>query len=146
MRLIKKICHQIKSSDSKGITILLVIIILSSILSIGLGIFNVIYGQIMISGEIANSFVAFYAADQGIEKMLYLDRITYIGSTYGMCQASPGVPCYIETQSAAINGGCYDVSVSKTVAPIATELKVLGQFPCSANPNRIVKRGFNLTY
>lgn len=125
---------------------LLVIAILSSIMAISIGIFNIIYGQIRISGEIADSFLAFYAADQGIERMLYLDRITNIGNQYGICPAS-GVICYQEIGTAAVSGGCYDISVSKTAAPnITTELKVLGQYQCGATPYRIIKRGFNLTY
>ncbi|MDP3710122.1 MAG: hypothetical protein Q8R29_00135 [bacterium] len=132
--------------SKKGITMLLVVTILSSIMAIGLGIFNVIFGQIRISGEIADSFLAFYSADQGIEKTLYLDRITYVGNTYGVCISTPGIPCYTETGVSASSGGCYDLSVSKTTSPATTEIKVLGQYRCGTNPSRIIRRGFNLTY
>lgn len=137
-------------SLNRGITMLLVVAILSALMSVSLGIFNLIYGQIKISGEIADSFLAFYAADQGIEKTLYLDRIVYINDPYnypyGICQNSPGAPCYTQTQIPAMSGGCYDLSVIKTTSPPGTEIKVLGQYRCGVNPNRVIKRGFNLTY
>ena len=128
---------------NRGITMLLVVAILSALMSISLGIFNIIYDQVRISGEIADSFLAFYSADQGIEKNLYLDRITNISSPYGMCSGE-GDPCYTESGASALAGGCYDIAVKKLAS--ATELKVLGQYPCTAGSLRIIKRGFNLTY
>ena len=130
-------------SEKKGITMLLVVAILSAIMSISLSIFNIIFDQVRISGEIADSFLAFYSADQGIEKNLYLDRITNISSPYGICSGE-GDPCYSETSTAASAGGCYDIAVKKLAG--ASELKVLGQYPCGAGSLRTIKRGFNLTY
>lgn len=132
-----------KRNKERGVTMLLVVAILSSLLSISMGIFNVIFGQMRISGEIADSFVAFYSADQGIERTLYIDRISDIANPYGICPA-PGANCYVETGASTVSGGCYDLSVNK--AGGATEIKVLGQYRCGANPTRVVKRGFNLVY
>src|SRR3989338_10000544 len=52
--------------QKQGITLLLVVVLLSAILSISIGIFNVVYGEFRISGEVADSFRALYAADEGI--------------------------------------------------------------------------------
>lgn len=127
-----------KAAQEQGITLLLVVAILSSLLSISLGIFNIIFGQIRISGEIADSFVSFYAADQGIEKILYRDR-----QLKEICPV-PSMSCYTETGSAAFSGGCYDITVNKV--GVDTQIKVLGQYRCGTNPSRVVKRGFDVTY
>ncbi len=133
---------------------LLVVAILSAIMSISLGIFNIIFDQVRISGEIADSFSAFYSADEGIEKTLYLDRITYINNPFGICGITPGISCYTTPPpplgTVAAAGGCYQVTIDK--APGSTALKVIGQYPrkIGANPCeesfRVIKRGFNLTY
>lgn len=135
----------LKRKREKGITMLLVVAILSSLLSISVGIFDVIFGQIQLSGEISDSFSAFYAADEGIEKTLYLDRITNINNPLGICAGTGGgAGCYTALAVNAQSGGCYDIAVDKVGA--STNLKVLGQYRCGANPVRVVKRGFNLTY
>ncbi len=150
-KMFKKILRNFLKSlaaKKKGITLLLVVAILSSLMSISMGIFNIIFGQIRISGEIADSFLAFYAADQGIERILYLDRVTHVNDTYGICTGA-GIPCYQEFNVPAISNGCYDITVNKTSVPVTTEIKVLGQYtgkPGCSIANRVVKRGFNLTY
>jgi len=122
----------------EGITLLLVIILLSAIMSISLGIFNVVLGELKISGEISDSFVAFYAADQGIERVLYLDR-----NLQAVCQV-PGPDCFTDTNVPVESNGCYTARVSK--AGNTTDIIVAGQYRCGLNPTRVVKRGFEVTY
>src|SRR3990167_324040 len=62
-----------------GITLLLVILVLASLMTISIGIFNVAYTEIVISRELTSSFRALYAADQGIEYMLYHAFVTHPG-------------------------------------------------------------------
>lgn len=134
-----------RNKSEKGITLLLVVVILSALSSVSLGIFNIIYGQIKISGEIADSATAFYSAEQGVEKTLYLDRTSYKTNPYGICGSTPGFPCYSESQTESVSGGCYDLAVNKDAGG-TTDIKVLGQYRCGINPLRVVKRGFGLTY
>ncbi|MBI2640457.1 MAG: hypothetical protein HYW91_01065 [Candidatus Sungbacteria bacterium] len=126
------------SSGERGITLLLVVVILSVLFSISIGIFNVVLGQIKISGEIADSFVAFYAADQGIEKMLFRDRIT------GEICPTPGINCFPAQTFDTESGACYTIRVSKTGGN--TEIITSGQYRCGTNPLRVVKRGFQVNY
>ena len=58
----------------KGVSLYLTVIILAILLAISLGISTILLGQMKIIGEIGKSVVAFYAADTGIEKMLYNDN------------------------------------------------------------------------
>lgn len=138
-------------SNNKGITLLLVVVILSALLSISVGVFNVVYGEILISGEIADSYRAFYAADRAVDKFLYLDR-------------SPNNPNQVPQDGDSENtiftvpdsSACYEVRIFKTPASILANcgvpagvgvcIKSFGQFRCGVNPVRLVRRGFMVTY
>ena len=119
-------------SREQGIALLLVVVLLSAMLSISFGIFAIIFGQILISGEIADSFIALLAADEGIERTLYLDRIQ-----------GPLAGEYTENATVA-SGGCYTVLVTK--AGVNTTITISGQYRCGDNPARVVKRGFEVRY
>lgn len=132
-------------NSQTGITLLLVVVILSAILTISIGIFNVIYGEILISGEIVDSFIAFYASDEGIEKTLYRDKVQndplfIAGGEY--CEGDTSCPT-ITTPISIESGACYKFRIVKTAV---TEIFATGQYRCGADDLRIVKRGFRLEY
>src|SRR4030042_6287150 len=60
-----------KNKNSKGISLLFVVMIMGVILAIGLGISGILVRQTRMTGEIGYSVVSFYAADSGIEQELY---------------------------------------------------------------------------
>ncbi|GEM_PF-1741437 len=125
--------------QQQGITLLLVIVLLSAILSISVGIFNVVLGEFRISGEASDSFRALYAADQGIERTLYRDR-----RQQGLCTVAEGTDCFVAEGVGVPSEACYTVRVSK--ASGATTIVIAGQYRCGSNPARVVKRGFEVTY
>ncbi|MDP3778882.1 MAG: hypothetical protein Q8R30_02400, partial [bacterium] len=55
-------------SEKKGVTLLFTVVLLSVFLSFGLGIINILLGQIIISGQAGQSFDSLYAADRGLER------------------------------------------------------------------------------
>ena len=55
----------------KGLSLLFVVLIMSVILSVGLGLSGILIQQTKTIGEIGHSVVSFYAADSGIEGELY---------------------------------------------------------------------------
>jgi len=140
----------------QGITLLLVIILLSAVMSIGLEIFNIVIGELKISGEISDSFIAFYATDQDEERMLYLDRV--VGPAADGFTIDDG----IGNSAVLASGGCAKVIIYKTPDSIATGCKLtienqnlqgittcirgFGQYRCGSNPPRVVKRGFIVIY
>jgi hypothetical protein len=126
------------SKNKDGTSLLLVVVLLSAMLSISLGVFNLVFGQIRLSGEIADSFVSFFSADQGVEKILYRDRVLK-----NICTA-PGTNCFVEGPINVSSGGCYSIRVSKNGGN--TELVTVGQYRCGANSPRVVKRGFQVNY
>lgn len=119
---------------------LLVIVILSALLSISIGIFNVIFGELRISGEVADSFIALYAADRGMERTLYRDRV--LGDT--------SVTNGESTVAAESSDGCYAISVGKSEVQcgtgVGTCIVSTGQYRCGLNPARLVRRRFIIDY
>jgi len=126
-----------KIKNSEGITLLLMVVILSALLSISVGIFNVVLGQIQISGDLNDSFIAFYAATEAMEKVLFMDR------NLGICTGASGDPCAQGPINIA-SGGCYKMRVVKSASD--TSLETVGQYRCGASPSRVVKRRLLLTY
>lgn len=139
-----------KNNNKKGITLLLVIVILSALVSISAGIFNVILGELMISGEIGESYVALYAADRAIDKFLYLDRSTGGGSLGGLRDGD-----LEDTTATPSSNGCYTVKIIKGPLNIGSQcnttdalvcIKSVGLSRCGTASSRLVKRGFMVLY
>ena len=57
-----------------GVSLIITFFILTIILAIVLNISALLYSGIKITRNIGNSVLAFYAADSGVEKLLYYDR------------------------------------------------------------------------
>ncbi len=121
-------------TDSRGITILLVLLIVSSLLVISTSIFNFVIAELRISGALNDSFYAVYAADEAMERALYQDRIegSYVG---------PGVFTITDT---ALNGSCYTATITKTETE--TTIKTVGKYQCTAGSPRQTQRSFEVRY
>ena len=87
--------------SQKGISLLLAIFILTFTLGIALGTATILIRQIEIMREIGYSSVAFFAADSGIERVLYEDRSS------GLSDGETRSDCFLE------NNACYDVKFNK---------------------------------
>lgn len=139
-----------KKKRNRGISLLLVVLVMSTLFSIGVGIANTVFGYLKLSGEAADSYISFFAADESIERVLYLDRIKYAAT--GICVAMGnnfGNDCY--TNSGDVSGaggnvptGCFNLAVDQT--PVNTNILASGQYRCGANASRVVKRAFEVLY
>ena len=138
-----------KKTRKSGVALLLVMSILAALSSISFAMFNIAFSQIQIAGELSDSFIAFYAADEGIERMLYEDRVNPANLCSGF-----GSPCYTNGNSTfvtvnALDGGCYYAELTKTDSGggvAENTLKVTGQSVCGTGVSRFVRRAFELTY
>ncbi|MBI2055630.1 MAG: hypothetical protein HYT42_01930 [Candidatus Sungbacteria bacterium] len=121
-----------------GFTLLLVILVMSAILSISIGIFDLTYGESRISGEVGDSFLALYAADQGVEKTLYDDRVSdTICPGSGSCSYGPvSIPF--------ANGSCALVRLSRSGGGDTTVVST-GQYRCSPS-DLSTKRAISTSY
>ena len=61
--------------SQKGVSLYLSLMIMAIILAIGLGLATIFVSRLATLREIGHSVVSFYAADTGIEQILYLDEI-----------------------------------------------------------------------
>lgn len=86
-----------KKISQKGVSLYLALLIMAVLLSIGLGISAILFGQIKIIRGIGDSIVAFYAADTGIEEVLYRGAAVSgnleNGASYSTRVLAPGPDC-----------------------------------------------------
>lgn len=74
------------NNSQKGVSLIITFFITIIILFVVLAISAILYSEIKIIRNIGNSVVAFYAADSGVEKVLYYDRQELpAGAERGIC-------------------------------------------------------------
>ncbi len=87
----------------KGVALYIALVISMFVLSLALGMSVIVFSQMKMMGEIGHSVVAFYAADTGIEKALYMKWKEDIGN-------------WATTESVSIGGGAsYNVSYNSPI-------------------------------
>lgn len=139
--------------NQRGVTLLLAIFISTIAISLGLGIFAIIFGELGISGSAKNSFIALYAADSGAECALYWDIkqqafSTTTSSTINCADKDfvvGGSP--LSTFDLTLpNDSCAHVQVQK--GDDGTTVTSLGSNNgCdSTSPSRTVQRGLEVQY
>lgn len=97
----KKIVLSENFAQKKGISILLVVLVMSVVLSISFGISSLLIQQIKMMRELGFSVNAFYAADSGIERTLdnlYIpsdldERSVIAGAAFEVVVCNPGEVC-----------------------------------------------------
>ncbi|MBI3627447.1 MAG: hypothetical protein HY220_01700 [Candidatus Sungbacteria bacterium] len=129
------------TKTKEGITLLLVILVLSALLTISFGIFNISFTEFRISGDLQSSFKALYAADQMLEYGLYRDRVQADCAADG---SSCSVPTNISSPNPLASGACATLSITRNSGQ--TTVTSVGQFDCIAGSLRLVKRAFRVTY
>lgn len=135
------------TKKEEGVILLLVVIILTAIFSISIGVFGVIIRQVSTSETFESSNIAFYAADQSIERLLYRDR----QENDFPCASFPCTTIIPEQLTAS--GGCMSTSTITKIAnsvpppPSITQISVRGlNTPCGTVTERTVARAFLTTY
>ena len=106
----------------RGVSLLLTVVILSLVLAISIGIFDVVWTELILSGNIRSSTFALYAADEALERTAYIDRI--LGSVCSTMEEN----CFVSPLEPASNGACGQVSVSKIISTGFTEITAVGQY------------------
>ncbi len=137
---------------NKGITLLLAMFVSSIAITLGLGVFTLLFGELGLAGTSKDSLVAFSAADSGVECALYWDTrqnafatdhtstITCDNdsSTVG---GSSGISNFTVSFS---DGSCANVQVTKSGGN--TRISSLGQNICGGSPATSVQRGLEVNY
>ena len=136
----------------RGVTLLLAIFISALAISLGLGIFTIIFGELGLSGTFKQSLVALYAADSGIECALFWDIKQQAFST----STSNSINCAGNTVFVGgstlstfdlnlSNNSCAHVRLQKTGSE--TIITSLGEnIACGLTGPRTVQRGLEVKY
>lgn len=101
-------------THNRGVSLLLTLLIMAAILVIAFGVSRLSIGEIKLSRDISRSIIAYYAADAGIERAVYEERIEGGASDIPDCsiELGNGSSYGIQVQGNIIKSiGCYkDIS------------------------------------
>ena len=89
------------TKNQKGVSIFLALVVMTVFLAISLGLSVLLLGETRIIRGMGYSVIAFYAADTGVEEMLYLD-LKCQGS---YCDDDPGDICIDEPECSGLRSG-----------------------------------------
>ncbi|KKT30110.1 hypothetical protein A3G55_02205 [Candidatus Giovannonibacteria bacterium RIFCSPLOWO2_12_FULL_44_25] len=141
----------------KGVTLLLAVFISTIAISLGLGIFAIIFGELKISGSAKESLIALYAADSGVECALYWDlaegafsitsppaSVNCVGDDHPVVFDAPFSRFTFDVQLTE-SDSCAHVRVEKPSE--VTTVTALGENTgCGSASARTVQRGFEVKY
>jgi hypothetical protein len=154
----------------RGIALLFTLLIIGVAISLSVGVFNIIIGELEIGEGARESTRAFFAADSGVECVLYWDlkeqafvfgsgnegAITCAGASFQLtrscatpfCEQVDGKNATVYQNSAALtlgNGACASLTVIK-FEDGASRIAALGENTCDPAATRIVQRGIEVNY
>ncbi len=102
-------------NSKKGVSIIFAVFLLSFISLLAFGVSGILLRQVKIMREIGYSVVSFYAADSGVEAVLYDDRkLGHLPDNYSI------------SASFNENGASYDVTFTRDAG--VTTIKSIGGF------------------
>ncbi|NOY35895.1 MAG: hypothetical protein GXP44_03215 [bacterium] len=161
--------NEVKKMNT-GFTLILSLLITSIVLSVGLGVFDIIFREMALSGSGMESQKAFYAADTGEECSMYWD-LKHPGFTYSVFATSSdsvsptnGVLCNEKDIAASwiitdltptsattefklefANGSCANIFVIKDSGSVKIESRGYN-FTCDSVDPRKVERALRVSY
>lgn len=112
-----------------GAALVLSVLVLWMLLAIALGIATLFIGELRISGDVAASVTALYAADSGIECFLFENRIV-LSAACGTLTTAICDPALVP-DAALLNGGIYG-KVKEVKTGTLCELEATGTFQGSS--------------
>ncbi|MEK7480638.1 MAG: pilus assembly PilX N-terminal domain-containing protein [Patescibacteria group bacterium] len=157
---------------NRGIALLFTLLIISVAVSLSIGVFNIIVGELEIGEGARESTEAFYAADSGVECILYWDlkehafvfnqekAITCANISFANKFARTSVADYRGGGPATVytgpacpagdalilgNGSCATLKVIKFTSG-ASRLESLGENTSNPAVTRVVQRGIEVNY
>ena len=135
----------------KGITLLLAVFVSSLTLTLGLGIFTLLFSELEFSGTAKESLVAFYAADSGIECAIFWDIER---DAFATSSSNSTITCDGDSSTFNPSGGfttftiqfndrsCATVEVTKGANTVIVSQ---GKNICADSP-KTVQRGLRVNY
>ena len=133
---------KIHTTKQKGVSLIITFFIMIIVLAVVTSISILLYSGVKVIRNVGNSVVSFYAADSGVEKVLYYDRQVYYGTARrGLCSMetycssdgsvnNPGVDHikYCNLVNATMNSGsdCNPVTCTNCTVTFSTNFSESG--------------------
>lgn len=135
------------AEPERGAVLLIAILVASVAFSVGLGIYNRTYKELLFASFWKQTQVAFAAADSGRECALYWDlhpatTATCFGTSFPWNAAAPVFP----PGDIPVSGGCVNVAITKSAVYPFTTVAVRGYNTCDPADPRRVERGLSESY
>ena len=89
----------------KGFVLLYAVLISSIALTIGLGAFALVYGELVLAGNARDAMIAIYAADAGIECATYWDYNFVAAKVFDNDGPPAPIFCFGDTAGKMVGGG-----------------------------------------
>ncbi|MEK7503276.1 MAG: hypothetical protein AAB556_02410 [Patescibacteria group bacterium] len=137
--------------NKKGITLLLAVFVSSLTLTLGMGIFTLLFGQVGFSSTARESLLAFYAADSGVECAIFWDTQNNSFATSTTSSISCDGESFTVGGASGLSrftvnfndGSCAEVEVVKS---LETTITSLGKNICQAGSAKTLQRGLRVNY
>jgi len=140
------------STKQKGAVLLIAILVSSVALTVGFGVYNRTYKELLFASFWKQTQIAFSAADEGLECVLYyqihttVSPVTCFGVTIAPATWTPGN----STTGSGFNldvpsGGCVNIRVAWNGTATTTEARGYNDACGSTNPRR-VERGLGFSF
>jgi Tfp pilus assembly protein PilX len=145
-------------NKNNGFVLMIVLLLVSVVLVVGLGVFDIILGEIALSIAGRESQKSLYAADSGIECALYWDlkQMAFNSSSYTINCAGRQIQNNMIASTTTFdlvfeNGACAQVTVDKVFSPVTTitsrGYNISGESGfCDSNSSRKVERAMRNAY
>jgi len=131
------------NNSQKGVSLIITFFISIIILFIVLSISTLLYSEIKVIRNMGNSMNAFYAAESGVEKVLYYDRKEKVGETRGICNictSESGVSVCPDCLSCVPTGSdCTPETCSDCKITFSTEMGEKKRYEVDATVNQRCK-------
>ena len=98
------------NKNQKGVSLIIALFIMIIILSVTLSISSLLYSEVKVMKNIGNAAVGFYAADSGVEKVLYYDRQVLPHNNDDCLPETVDADCINPPYTSCINGFCSNPS------------------------------------
>lgn len=124
-------------SSQRGVAIFLALIVMIPLLAVAMGVSIILLSQLRMLKEQGYSVIAFYAADTGIERAVYEDRV--------VCRQT-GCPGYCVTGCLGLPVGyTYSSVPGETLAGATFKFQIFSTYTQSAGIFREVRRAIEIT-
>ncbi len=138
-----------KNNKKRGVILLIAVLVSSASLVIGIGVYNRVYKELVLSSFFEQTQIAFSAADTGLECAIYGD--TRVPQATSASCAGSVVSGWNPSLNASASFSlttpvCVSVEITKNTAYPFTTIKAQGYNTCVVSDPRRVERGLRIDY